>query len=388
MRRKAPGLSAFAAAILVAALAPASFGFASLNEGASGPAPSAFAIVAYDSLNQEWGVAAASCWTAVGARSLDARAGAGAWVSLVLPERRLAALALDRMGRGSGARETLDSLLAGDPSRAERQIALVDRSGKTAASTGEGCPAWAGERTGSGYLCQGAFLRGGEALVAMGHAFDTARGPLGDRLLAALGAAEEVALIRGHAESAAIVVTHEGGGPDGRSDRMTDLRVDASTDAIAELKRVHAIHATTFLPAAYARFGDEAKRRGDLLSAAREYARADAGFRVAVARSPKDPDALNELAWFLATHDRSLEEAIRYAEAAIVARRDDPNLHDTLAEARYRSGSLTGAIEAMERAVKLSEGAKRYVDRLARLRRERALLEEKLGPDAGTQLGR
>lgn len=388
MRRKVPGLFACAAAILVVALGQAESGIGSVHERDPEPAPSAFAIVAFDSLNQEWGVAAASRWIAIGARSLDARAGAGAWASLLDPERGLATLAIDRMERGSGAREALDSLLAGNGSRAGRQIALIDRYGITAAFTGARCPAWAGERAGAGYLCQGALLRGDEALAAMGRGFETGRGTLGDRLLAALGAAEDVALARGRMQSAALLIVREGGGPDGRSDRMTDLRVDASADAIAELKRVHGIHATTFLPAAYARFGDEARRVGDLLSAEREYTRAETGFRSAVARTPKDPDALNELAWFLAAHGRRLEEAIRYAEAALVARPDDPNLHDTLAEAQYRSGSLAQAIESMERAVKLSGGSRRYAERLARLRSERSAVGGPVGTDPASQPGR
>jgi len=143
------------------------------------------------------------------------------------------------------------------------------------------------------------------------------------------------------------------------------------------LKNLYAAHAATFLPAAYARFGDDAKRRGDPISAEREYQSAEAGFRAAVARKPSDADALNELAWFLATHDRDVEEAVRLAKTAASLRPRDPILFDTLAEAEYRSGSLTRAILAMERAVKYSGGAARYTERLARWNRERAALEGK-----------
>jgi predicted Zn-dependent protease len=156
-----------------------------------------------------------------------------------------------------------------------------------------------------------------------------------------------------------------------------DLRVDEAVDAVQALKSVYAVHAATFLPVAYARFGDDASRRGDSISAEREYARAEGAYRTAVARSPKDPDALNELAWFLATHGRDSEEAVRFAKAAITARPRDPNLYDTLAEAEYRSGSLSRAIESMDRAVKYSGGAPRYTERLARWTRERATLEGK-----------
>jgi predicted Zn-dependent protease len=211
----------------------------------------------------------------------------------------------------------------------------------------------------------------------MGRAFQGAGGTLGERLLAAAAAAEEASPVRDEAESAALLVVRDGGGPDGGSDRMVDLRVDSAADAVQELRSLYAAYAATFLPAAYARFGDEARRRGDSISAEREYARAENGFRAAVARRPKDTGAMNELAWFLAVHDRALPEAIEVAQRAISLQPNDPILYDTLAEAQYRAGALARAIDAMDRAVRLSGGSPRYADRLARWTRERDVLEGK-----------
>ncbi len=150
--------------------------------------------------------------------------------------------------------------------------------------------------------------------------------------------------------------------------------MDAAQEAIPELRGDYVALAATFLPAAYARFGDEAKRRGDSISADWEYARAESGFRAAVAKRPKDSDAWNELAWFLATHDLDVGEAVQIAKTAVSMRPRDPMYRDTLAEAEYRAGSLNLAIEEMERAVKYSGGGARYTDRLARWSRERAAL--------------
>jgi len=340
-------------------------------------APPSFAIVAIDSLRGEWGVAAVSRWIAVGARSIGARAGAGAWCALELPDPREGDRVLDLLSKGISARAALDSLALGDDRRGERQIAIVGKSGETAAKTGDLCPPWSGERFGRGYVCQGVALRDEAPVTAMAQAFLAARGTLAERLIAAIEAAEGVFPVRDETESAALLVVHEGGGPNGWSDRMVDLRVDSSADAIPALKSLYAAHAATFLPAAYARFGDEAKRRGDPVSAEREYARAEDGFRTAIARRPKDADARNELAWFLATHDRDVNEAVNQALVAIHLRDRDPILYDTLAEAEYRSGSLVRAIEAMERAVKYSNGGARYADRLKRWTRERETLEGK-----------
>ncbi len=343
----------------------------------AGRLPAGYAIVAFDSTSREWGAAAVSRWIAVGSRSLEARAGAGAWVSLGAPDPGLASIALDRMASGSWMPETLDSLLASDPRRSERQIAVVDHAGRAAVFSGDRLPEWAGERRGRASACQALAISGPEVLSVMERAFEGSRGSLGERLLAALEAAESIAMLRG--QSAAILVVREGGGSELASDRLTDLRVDAAEEPLGDLKRIYALHASTFLPAAYARFGDEAKRRGDTISAERDYDRAEMGFRAGVAREPKNPDALNELAWFFATHDRNLEEAVRFAQAAVAARGNDPNLYDTLAEAEYRSGSLNRAIDAMERAVRYSSGAPRYMERLRRFRNERAALAGKAG---------
>jgi len=379
MPRPARRILAAAAAFFVLSLVVCTHAVpsAAASAASAASAPAAFAIVAIDSLRGEWGAAAVSRWIAVGARSIEARASAGAWSALELPDPREAALLLVRMSRGVSARAALDSLLAQDPRHAERQIAIVDRVGTTASFTGDRCPLWAGQLSGRGYVCQGVALPGEEALKAMGKVFESATGTLAERLLAAVESAESVFPVREEVESAAILVVREGGGPNGWSDRLVDLRVDQAQDAVQELKSVYAAHAATFLPAAYARLGDEEKRRGDSISAEREYARAEAEFRAAIARRPKDAAALNELAWFLATHDRDMEEAVQLAKSAVSTQPRDPILYDTLAEAEYRSGSLTRAIEAMERAVKYSGGEARYTERLARWMRERAALEGK-----------
>src|SRR3989442_13245886 len=78
-------------------------GLASLVSSASS-APPAFGIVAFDSVRAEWGVAAVSRWIAVGARSFLARAGAGAWLALELPDPRDGSSMLDFMAGGCPAR--------------------------------------------------------------------------------------------------------------------------------------------------------------------------------------------------------------------------------------------------------------------------------------------
>ena len=348
-----------------------------------------FAIVAYDSATSSWGVACASARPASGARVLYAAAGMGAIAAVGGTGETAARAAFQALARGATPEAALDSarLIPGDAEA--RQLALAAPDGRVAAATGTHVVGWAGHRVGAGVAAVGEALEGAETLDAMMTAFQARSGDLGGRLLVALEAGDHPApggsaleVGNGFA-SAALLVVRVGGGPLGESDRLTDLRIDAAPDPIAALKALYLRHSETYLAAAHVRFGDEARRRGDDTSAVREYAEAEAGFRAAVSRAPKEADALNELAWFLALHGPDAAEAVRFAEAAVAARSDDPNLWDTLAEAAYRSGSLDRAIEAAQRAARLDKENTRYAERLRAFRAAKdALLGSK---KAGTE---
>lgn len=347
-----------------------------------------FAIVAYDSGSSSWGAACASVRPASGARVLYAAAGMGAIAAVGGTGEGAVRAAFLALARGAAPEAALDSARSSPGAAEVRQLALVAPDGRVAASTGAHVVGWAGHRLGKGAAAAGEALEGVETLDAMMTAFQAASGELGARLLAALEAGDHPAPGSSALEpgkgfaSAAILVVRAGGGPLGESDRLTDLRIDAAVDPIAALKALYLRHSETYLAAAHVRYGDEAKRRGDDASATREYRAAEAGFRAAVARAPKDADALNELAWFLALHGSDAAEAVRFAEAAVVARGDDPNLWDTLAEAAYRSGSLDKAIDAAARAARLDKDNARYAERLRAFRaaKDALLGSEKGGP--------
>ncbi|HYJ33365.1 MAG TPA: DUF1028 domain-containing protein [Candidatus Binatia bacterium] len=345
----------------------------------------ALAAAAFDSATGSWGAACAASEIAVGARALEASAEAGALLSLGPGAGDLRAAA-SALARGMDPDSALILLVPAGTDPAARVGIVVGRGGRAAARSGAHLPGFSGTRLGASFACAGYGLRGAATLEAMAEAFAQRSGDLGARLLAALEAGERADgdpfAARGREASAALLVVRAAAEPEPRfgtgsvpgSDRITDLRVDLDKDPIGALGRIYARHAETFLPAAHVRYGDAARRRGDDAAAAREYAAAEAGFRTAVAGGPKDADALNELAWFLATRGGDPAEALRYAEAAVAARSDDPNLFDTLAEAAYRAGNLERAIEAAERAVRLSRGNERYAERLRLFRAAKAAL--------------
>ncbi|HEV3474453.1 MAG TPA: DUF1028 domain-containing protein [Actinomycetota bacterium] len=195
-----------------------------------------FSIVATSS--EEWGVAVASKFPAVGVIVPWARAGAGAVATQSYANTSFGPKGLDLMAEGIPARETLGQLLEDDDGREQRQVGLVDATGTVATFTGSECMPWAGGRTGQGYACQGNILTGQAVIDGMAAAFEGSEGDLVDRLLAALAAGDRAGGDRRGRQSAALVVVRDRGGYGGYTDRYVDLRVDDHPQAPAELARL------------------------------------------------------------------------------------------------------------------------------------------------------
>jgi uncharacterized Ntn-hydrolase superfamily protein len=358
----ADSLAANAVADSLAAVARAD----SLASLPTGPPPF-FAVVAFDSAASSWGVACATPEIACGARLMAARAGAGAIASLG-PGPAPLFQAMAALAAGASADSVQEVLHRALEDPAARQNLIVAKNGRVAGISGTRLPGYSGVILRNGFACAGYALHGHQTLEAMAAAFTGSDADLASRLVAALDAADRMEnrpfRARRSDASAAVLVVRVGADPKAGTDRLADLRVDWDPDPVGALHRLTARHAETFLAAAHVRFGDEARRAGETDRAKREYAAAEAGFRAAVARAPEDPDALNELAWFLATRGSDAAEALHFAERAVVARSDDPNLYDTLAEAAYHAGDLERAVDAAERAAELGRGNARYGERL------------------------
>jgi len=200
--------------------------------------PSTFSIVAYDPEKQEWGIAVQSKFLAAGAVVPWARAGAGAIATQSYANTRYGPLGLEMLAAGLSAQETLDALIAGDAGRDQRQVGLVDKSGRAAAFTGPKCYDWKGHLVGSNYCCQGNILAGEAVIKNMAAAFEKSSGDLADRLIVALEAAQAAGGDRRGKQSAGMLVVKEKGGYAGFNDRYVDLRVDDHPQPIQELKRL------------------------------------------------------------------------------------------------------------------------------------------------------
>jgi uncharacterized Ntn-hydrolase superfamily protein len=206
------------------------------------PTPSTFSIVAADPDAREVGVAVQSKFLAVGALVPWARGGVGAVATQAFAEVTFGPRGLDLMASGLEPAAAMKQLLDGDEGRDSRQVGLVDATGRSASFTGSECFAHAGSVTGQGFACQGNILASEGVVMAMADAFVSSSGPLAERMIEALRAAEREGGDRRGRESAALIVARPGGGYGGTHDRAVDLRVDHHDDPIEELGQLLSLH--------------------------------------------------------------------------------------------------------------------------------------------------
>jgi uncharacterized Ntn-hydrolase superfamily protein len=209
--------------------------------------PSTFSIVGYDGQNGDLGVAVQSKFIAVGSVVPWARAKIGAIATQAATNVSYGPKGLRMLENGLTASEVLRKLLGDDEQNQTRQIAIVDARGQVAVHTGKECMDWAGHIEGEGYSCQGNILTGENVVESMAQAYETTKGDLIDKLLAALSAGQQAGGDRRGQQSAALLIVREGGGYEGFSDRYVDLRVDDSRSPIEELKRIFHLYDMTML---------------------------------------------------------------------------------------------------------------------------------------------
>lgn len=229
-----------------------------------------FSIVARDPATGELGVAVQSHWFSVGSIVTWAEAGVGAVATQSFVEPAYGPKGLALMKQGVSPADALKQLLAADPQSDVRQIGFVDAQGRAAAHTGAKCIPGAGHHVGDGYTTEANLMLTNEVPDAMAKTFEAAKGPLAERMLAALDAAQAVGGdIRGK-QSAAILVVRAKPSDKPWTDRLVDLRIEDHPQPLAEMRRLLTLHR------AYERMnrGDEAVAVNRMDEALREYSQA------------------------------------------------------------------------------------------------------------------
>lgn len=294
-----------------------------------------YSIVARDPLTGEMGVAVQSHWFSVGSNVAWAEAGVGAVATQSFVDPSYGRNGLELMRGGTSAEDALKTLLAKDDGRDVRQVAMIDARGRVAAHTGAKCIEAAGDHTGKNYSVQANLMSNANVWPAMARAFESARGDLAERMLAALDAAQgQGGDIRGRQSAAIVIVKAESTGKPW-ADRLFDLRVDDHPEPLKELRRL------VRLQRAYNHMnaGDVAVERKDNEGALREYSAAE---RLV-------PDNIEMVYW----HAVALANMNRIAEALPLFRRvfaADPNWR-TLTPRLVKSGILPDDKKLIDRIV-------------------------------------
>lgn len=233
-----------------------------------------YSIVARDEVTGEMGVAVQSHWFSVGSIVSWAEAGVGAIATQSFVNVSFGPEGLKLLKEGKTALEVLEELISKDEGRDFRQLAIIDANGNVAAYTGTKCIEVANHYVGKNYSVQANMMLNDKVIPAMSKAFENSKGPLAERLVAALKAAQEVGGdIRGQQSASLLVVKGKSTGKIWE-DRVIDLRVEDHPQPVKEIERLLKLYR------AYEHMnnGDIAIEKGDVEGALREYGAACAMF--------------------------------------------------------------------------------------------------------------
>jgi len=197
-----------------------------------------FSIVARDTITGEMGVAVQSHWFSVGSLVAWGKAGVGVVATQSFINQSFGPRGLSLLENGLTPKMAVEDLLKLDEGRDVRQLAILDSKGNVFSYTGKNCIAEAGNIVGSNFSVQANLMEKNTVWPAMAEAFETTKGSLAERLLAALEAAQkEGGDIRGK-QSAAILVVKAKSTGNSWEDKVVDLRVEDNPNPIKEMRRL------------------------------------------------------------------------------------------------------------------------------------------------------
>ncbi|NJD21920.1 MAG: DUF1028 domain-containing protein [Melioribacter sp.] len=229
-----------------------------------------YSIVAFDEKTGDMGVAVQSHWFSVGTIVTWGEAGVGVVATQSFVNPAFGPGGLDLLRKGKTPQEAVDELLKSDEGREFRQLAILDAKGNAASYTGKLCIQPAGNIVGKNFSVQANLMSNDRIWPAMAEAFQKSKGPLAERMLAALEAAEKAGGdVRGKQSAALLVVRAKSTGKVWE-DRLVDIRIDDSSAPLPELRRLLKVHR------AYDHMnnGDLAVEKNDMDLAMKEYSSA------------------------------------------------------------------------------------------------------------------
>jgi uncharacterized Ntn-hydrolase superfamily protein len=194
-----------------------------------------YSIVGRDPDSGELGVAVQSRAFNTGAVVPWGAPGVGVVATQSYTEQSYGPLGLELLREGKSPAQALGTLVAADDEREYRQVAILDAEGRVAVHVGAACISAAGYVSGDGFSAQANMVASERVWESMAETFVRSEGPLAERLLDALDAAEAAGGDWRGRQAAGILVVAREGQP---WEREVDLRVDDHPEPLAELRRL------------------------------------------------------------------------------------------------------------------------------------------------------
>ncbi len=201
-----------------------------------------YSIVARDPETGMLGVAVASRFFAVGAIVPHICGGVGAIATQAFASPLYGTRGMELLKAGKPPQEIIDSVIADDEGRTQRQVHLIDAKGRNAAFTGENCIDWAGHLVDDNVSVAGNMLAGPTVVADTLAAYKSnAHKPFGERLLIAMQAGEDAGGDKRGKQSAALSIYRDQDYP------WIDIRADDAADPLSELRRLYQVAAERYL---------------------------------------------------------------------------------------------------------------------------------------------
>jgi uncharacterized Ntn-hydrolase superfamily protein len=198
-----------------------------------------FSIIARCERSGMFGIAIATRPMAIGAKCPFLRPGIGGLVVQANGDPRLGPLGLKLLELGYSAEKVLQEIAQSDgPANMPwRQIAVIDKDGRTAVHTGASNEDWKGHVAKRNFVALGNRLTSQRTVEDMAAAFEAApEQELAERILRALEAGRDAGGQVAGQHSAALLVYHR------KSYAWVDLRADEHDEPVGELRRLYALY--------------------------------------------------------------------------------------------------------------------------------------------------
>lgn len=192
-----------------------------------------FSVTARCPNTGDLGIAISTAVPAVGNRCIYVKVDVGAIATQSFTNIMLGINGIKLLELGLSPDNAITSLLEEDENKEQRQVGAIDSLGQVFAWTGTKCIDWAGHLVGSDHVVAGNMLVSKDTIMAMSESFQSTSGELSNRLLTALEAGQNAGGDKRGRVSAALLVASK------QAKRYHNLRVDAHSDPVNELRRIY-----------------------------------------------------------------------------------------------------------------------------------------------------